>query len=141
MNRSIKICQCTHFFRFLESNCNGCNVGDPKMVELLHLFAENGLAAQRQHGTALDLARQNVGICRAPPHRRGAPPPSGSGSYEEPPGCSGCAPRRGGRCQGSCAPTRGESSTPPHRLGAPPPSGSGYYQASPDRKSTHLNSS
>src|ERR1017187_5739738 len=43
INRSNTICHYTRFFRFLESNCNGCNVGDPKMVELLHLFAENGL--------------------------------------------------------------------------------------------------
>src|ERR1017187_4606273 len=43
INRSNTICHYTRFFRFLESNCNGSNVGDPKMVELLHLFAENGL--------------------------------------------------------------------------------------------------
>src|ERR1017187_2832644 len=48
INRSNTICHYTRFFRFLESNCNGCNVGDPKMVELLHLFAENGLRQGRR---------------------------------------------------------------------------------------------
>src|ERR1035437_3569774 len=55
INRSNTICHYTRFFRFLESNCNGCNVGDPKMVELLHLFAEDGLSPSlsRMRGPAL----------------------------------------------------------------------------------------
>ena len=43
INRSNTICHYTGFSGFSEPNCNGCNVGDPKMVELLHLCAENGL--------------------------------------------------------------------------------------------------
>src|ERR1035441_4996206 len=47
------------FFRFLESNCNGCNVGDPKMVELLHLFAENGLMP-RGNGRSIDARTAEI---------------------------------------------------------------------------------
>ena len=43
INGSDTICHYTWFSGFLEPNCNGCHVGDSKMVELLHLFAENGL--------------------------------------------------------------------------------------------------
>ena len=43
INRSNTICHYTGFYGFSKPNCNGCNVGDPKMVELLHLCAENGL--------------------------------------------------------------------------------------------------
>jgi len=44
INGSKTICHYTRFSGFSEPNCNGCNVGNPKMVELLHLFAENRLA-------------------------------------------------------------------------------------------------
>jgi hypothetical protein len=37
------ICHYKRFFGFPEPNSNGCNAGVPKMVELLHLFAENRL--------------------------------------------------------------------------------------------------
>ena len=43
INRSNTICHYTRFPGFSDPNCNGCNGHDPKMVELLHLFAENGL--------------------------------------------------------------------------------------------------
>src|ERR1035441_10417851 len=61
INRSNTICHYTRFFRFLESNCNGCNVGDPKMVELLHLFAENGLERRftMRSVAELEAAAQN----------------------------------------------------------------------------------
>src|ERR1051326_9200267 len=43
INRSNTICHYTHFPGFSDPNCNRCNSHEPKMVELLHLFAENGL--------------------------------------------------------------------------------------------------
>src|SRR5271157_1705770 len=43
INRSNTICHYKRFSEFSEPNCNGCNDGDSKMVELLHLFAENRL--------------------------------------------------------------------------------------------------
>src|ERR1035441_2339145 len=43
INRSNTICHYKRFSGFSEPNCNGCNAGDSKMVELLHLFAESGL--------------------------------------------------------------------------------------------------
>src|ERR1039458_8096860 len=57
INRSNTICHYTRFFRFLESNCNGSNVGDPKMVELLHLFAENGLTSNRRYACTIKIQR------------------------------------------------------------------------------------
>src|ERR1035441_9161668 len=43
INGSNPICHYTRFSGFSKPNCNSCNVGDTKMVELLHLFAENRL--------------------------------------------------------------------------------------------------
>ena len=43
INRSNTICHYKRFSGFSEPNCNGCNDGYSKMVELLHLFAENRL--------------------------------------------------------------------------------------------------
>src|ERR1039457_3361413 len=37
------ICHYKRFSGFLEPNCNGCRVGFYQMVDLLRLFAENGL--------------------------------------------------------------------------------------------------
>jgi hypothetical protein len=45
INRSNTICHYKRFSGFSKANCNACNVGAFKMVELLHLFAENGLRA------------------------------------------------------------------------------------------------
>src|ERR1039457_3055054 len=71
INRSNTICHYTRFFRFLESNCNGCNVGDPKMVELLHLFAENGLG---QHpGDAVHCTAVSPGTRRRADRFPGTP--------------------------------------------------------------------
>src|ERR1035437_9960684 len=72
------MCPYTRFFRLLESNCNGCNVGDPKMVELLHLFAENGLSssasAPEPKGTPvaarIGTSRLGLASTRASSHRR-----------------------------------------------------------------------
>ena len=47
INGSNTICHYTRFSGFSEPNCNGCNVGYPEMVELLHQFAENGLVADQ----------------------------------------------------------------------------------------------
>jgi hypothetical protein len=47
-NRSNTICHYKRFSGFSESNCNGCNVEDSKMVELLHLLAENRLSTLRK---------------------------------------------------------------------------------------------
>src|ERR1019366_2215298 len=52
INRSNTICHYKCFSGFSEPNCNGCNDGDSKMVELLHLFAENGLTAFSHRGTS-----------------------------------------------------------------------------------------
>src|ERR1035438_6415471 len=43
INRSNTICHYKRFSGFLRANCNACRVGFPKMVGLLHLFAEYGL--------------------------------------------------------------------------------------------------
>src|ERR1017187_1346671 len=43
INRSNTICHYKRFSGFSEPNCNGCHDGYSKMVELLHLFAENRL--------------------------------------------------------------------------------------------------
>jgi hypothetical protein len=53
INRPNTICHYKRFSGFSKANCNACNVGAFKMVELLHLFAENGLV-----------------VCRAPWSRR-----------------------------------------------------------------------
>src|SRR5664279_2451567 len=51
INGSDTICHYTRFLGFWEPNCNCCRVGVSKMAELLHLFAEDGLArAALQHG-------------------------------------------------------------------------------------------
>ena len=52
INGSKTICHYTRFLGFSEPNCNGCNVGNPKMIELLHLFAENRLALPTNHRLA-----------------------------------------------------------------------------------------
>src|ERR1019366_9398322 len=59
INRSNTICHYKRFSGFLEPNCNGCNAGDSKMVEILHLFAESGLTAvvnreRDEHGQTQD---------------------------------------------------------------------------------------
>jgi len=43
INTSDTICHYKRFFGFSQPNYNGCHAGDSKMVELLHLFAENRL--------------------------------------------------------------------------------------------------
>ena len=43
IKRSNTICHYTRFWRFSKANCNGYRAGLPKMGDLLHLFAENGL--------------------------------------------------------------------------------------------------
>src|ERR1035437_4087421 len=84
INRSNTICHYTRFFRFLESNCNGCNVGDPKMVELelLHLFAENGLVAKDSPMPGEDWPSRQF--------RWEVPPAAGYNTYG---GVGGAAPR------------------------------------------------
>src|ERR1035437_3991652 len=96
------ICHYTRFFRFLESNCNGCNVGDPKMVELelLHLFAENGLVAKDSPMPGEDWPSRQF--------RWEVPPAAGYNTY----GGGGAAPRNTPRNslldQGAAALWRGD---------------------------------
>jgi hypothetical protein len=52
INRPNTICHYKRFSGFSKANCNACNVGAFKMVELLHLFAENGLPDAHQSHSA-----------------------------------------------------------------------------------------
>jgi predicted DNA-binding antitoxin AbrB/MazE fold protein len=65
INRPNTICHYKRFSGFSEANCNACNVGAFKMVELLHLFAENGLAVRAFARTTTEakgaLPRAKVG--------------------------------------------------------------------------------
>ena len=65
INRSNTICHYTRFSGFSEPNCNGCNVGVPKMGELLHLFAENGISSGWGPG-GLEFALRPRGRCPVP---------------------------------------------------------------------------
>src|ERR1039457_4177059 len=55
INRSNTICHYKRFSGFSEPNCNGCNDGYSKMVELLHLFPESRLTAEHPCSDATTL--------------------------------------------------------------------------------------
>src|ERR1017187_567371 len=61
INGSKTICHYTRFSEFSEPNCNGCNVGNRKMVELLHLFAENRLATGKRTSETTHLGTDDPG--------------------------------------------------------------------------------
>src|ERR1051326_8891827 len=64
INRSNTICHYTHFPGFSDPNCNRCNSHEPKMVELLHLFAENGLSLRLVQAHRVTLTLSNArGAC------------------------------------------------------------------------------
>ena len=57
IHRSTEICHYRRFSGFSRANCNACHAADPKISELLHLFAENGLINPLVCGVSMTFSR------------------------------------------------------------------------------------